>query len=107
VGSKLIHEKTRSKKSRDTVPLKGPKPKILEHWFFTQFRHVRVGDLRSWPNNLKNVVSLNHQNLDFLAYFLSHLPIHRLGLHKNPDACNGPAHGLSVGISSPPCSPLT
>jgi hypothetical protein len=38
-------KKTRSKKSRDTVPLKGTKHEIFESGFFTQIRPVREDDL--------------------------------------------------------------
>jgi hypothetical protein len=47
-------KKTRSKISRDTVPLKRPKLEIFGFEAFTQIRPVWVGDLGTGPKNFKN-----------------------------------------------------
>jgi hypothetical protein len=44
-------KKNRIRKSRDTVPLKGPKHEIFESGFITEIRPVRIGDLGTSEKN--------------------------------------------------------
>jgi hypothetical protein len=63
-------KKTRSKKSHDTVPLKGPKREMFVAGIFTEIRPVWVGDLESRPKNLKSLCLGPYITLYFLGFLL-------------------------------------